>query len=200
MQDKERFVDELLDSALAHQRGAEPRAGFETRILAHVRAASTQSSRKTFWLASAATAAAVITLAAIYVARRPHRPVVETSQAVRAVPSPSPNETLTASSQSAPKASPGTSVIEPKRIARRQSKPSRGVEAHHWPSQFPTPAPLTDEQKALVRYVQETPPHVLAEPILKAEFTVHSVEIAPLKIAPLEIQPVSLASTQGQMQ
>ena len=38
MEDKDRFIDELLDSALAQQPRAEPRAGFEGRILERVRA------------------------------------------------------------------------------------------------------------------------------------------------------------------
>jgi hypothetical protein len=200
MQDKNQFVDELLDSALAHQPGAEPRAGFEGRILARVHAVSRQSSHKGLWVAFTATAAAAVLVATIYVARRPHGPVAETSEAANSVPAPSPSETLTANSGAAPKTNLATSGIEPKRIARRQSKPSRRVESHHWPSQFPTPAPLTAEQKALVRYVQKTPPYVLATPILKADFTVHSVEIKHLKIAPLEIRPLSLGSTEEEMQ
>ncbi len=200
MEDKNRFVDQLLDSALANQRGAEPGAGFEGRILARVHAASEGSKPMRFWITSAATAAAVIMFVAIYVANRSHRPTVHTSQTAIAVPAPSPSEPLTANSEPAPKASAAKSVIEPNRMAHRQSKPSRQVEAHHWPSQFPTPAPLSNEQRALVRYVQDTPPQVLAEPILKAEFTVHSVEIEPLKITPLELPPLSLSSTEGEMQ
>ena len=200
MEDKNRFVDHLLDSALANQRGAEPRAGFEGRILARVRAASRQSRRKVFWLASAATASAVLVFVGIYVARRSHQPAVQPSQTANAVPAPSPGETLTANSEAAPKASPATSVIEPKRIARHQGKPSRQFETHHWPSQFPTPAPLTPEQKALVRYVQETPPQVLEQPIFKAEITVQHVEIKPLEIPSVEIKPLALGTTREDIQ
>jgi hypothetical protein len=200
MQDKNQFVDELLDSALAHQPGAEPRAGFEGRILARVHAASRQSSHKGLWVAVTATAAAAVMIAVIYVARLPHGAVVETSQAVNAVPAPSPSEKLTANAEAAPKASPATTVIEPKRSTHRQSKPLRQVEAHHWPSQFPTPAPLTTEQKALVRYIQETPPHVLAASLFKEQSADQPVEIKPLKIAPLEIGPLAVKSPEREIQ
>lgn len=196
MEDNDRFVDKLLDSAMAHHRDAVPRVGLEGRILAHVRNASQESSGKNvrkLWLAVAAAAAAVVVaFIGVRVSNRSHGPAVQTSQAANAAPSKSPARMLTADSGAAPKAGSATTVVEPIRIARRERKPSRRVEAHHWPSQFPTPAPLTAEEKALVRYVQETPPQVLAEPILKAEFTVPPVQIKPLEIPPLEIKPLTL--------
>jgi hypothetical protein len=191
MGDKNKFVDELLDSALAQQRAEEPRAGLEARILGHVCAAAGEREARTkvwkLWIAAAATAV-VVTFVAIYVANRSHRPAVETSRAVNTVPSTSPKEILTANSGATPNARAAPSVHEPKLTARRERKPLRHIEAHHWPAQFPTPAPLTEEQRALVQYVRETPRQVLAEPILKAELTVQHVEIKPLEIPPLEIQ------------
>jgi hypothetical protein len=196
MDNKGRFVDELLDSALAHQREAEPRAGLDARILEHVRAvASEQSTRGKawkWWVAAAATAAVVVMFVVIRVAHRPQTPAVQTSQAGKAVTAPPAKQTLTANSGETPKTGAATAVVEPKRVVRRENKPSRQVEAHRWPSQFPTPAPLTEEQKALVQYVRETPPEELAEPILKTELTVQHVEIKPLVIPPLEIKPLAL--------
>jgi hypothetical protein len=203
MGNKDRFVDELLNSALAHKRGAEPRPGLEGRILERVRAAAGEQSTGgkvwKLWVA-AATAAVVIMFVAIRVAHHSHRPVPQTSQAANAVPATSPRETLKANAEPTPAAGPATKVAQPKRIARHESKPSHRVEAHHWPSQFPTPAPLSDEEKALIRYVQETPPQVLAEPILKAELTVQHVQITPLDIPPLEIRPLSLRPAGEEVQ
>jgi hypothetical protein len=201
MEDNDRFVDELLDSAMAHHQAAEPRAGLETRILTHVRIASQESSRRRsrrLWFVAAATAAAVVVFIAIHVDHRPQNPAPQTAQTGSAVPSP-PKETLKANSEPTPAPGPATKAVEPKRIARHKENPSHQVEAHHWPSQFPTPAPLTNEQKALVRYVQKTPPEVLATPVLKSDFTVHLVEIKPLKIAPLEIKPLALAPGHEEM-
>ncbi|HET7214063.1 MAG TPA: hypothetical protein VFL79_10775 [Terriglobia bacterium] len=202
MEDNGRFVDELLDSALAHRRDSEPRAGLEGRILARVRAASREGGRKLsrkFWLAVAATAA-VVALIAIYSANRSHGPVPQASRTANAVPAPPPREALKANAEPTPAIGPATAVVEPKRIARRERKPSRRVEAHHWPSQFPTPAPLSQEEKALVRYVQQTPPQVLAEPFVREQSANQPLEIKPLKIVPLEIQPLSIRSPKEEIQ
>ena len=203
MEDKDRFVDELLDSSLAHRREAAPRPGLEARILELVR--STASAERAGgmawkWWAAAATAAVVVMFVMIRVANRSHRPVPQTSRAANAVPAPSPGETLKAIAEPTPVADPATKVAQPKRIARHESKPSHRVEAHHWPSQFPTPAPLTEEQKALVQYVRETPAQVLAEPVLKAELTVERVEIKPLEIPPLKVRPLSSQPPREEVQ
>jgi hypothetical protein len=203
MEDRDRFVDELLDSALAHHRDAEPRAGLEGRILAHVRAAASErdTGRKVWklWVAAAATAAVVV-FVAIHVARPPHSPSIQTPQAGNTVSAPAPKETLTAISGAVPKTAPSPRLVEPKRTAQRESKPPRRVETHQWPSQFPTPAPLSDEQKALVQYVRQTPPQVLATPILKADFTVQRVKIKPLDIPSLEIRPFALGPVEEEVQ
>jgi hypothetical protein len=202
MEDKDRFVDELLDSALAQQRRAEPRAGLEGRILERVRAARSvrASSRKRWIVEPALAAASVVLIGAIYVVRRPHSPPVQTPPNSNAVSAPAPAETLTASSGATPNADTSPRVAEAKRTVRHERKPARRVQEHHWPSQFPTPAPLSPEEKALVRYVRETPPQVLAQPIFKAGLTVQRVEIKPLKIAPLEIPPLAVGSTGEEIQ
>ncbi|HET9178022.1 MAG TPA: hypothetical protein VFQ24_06660 [Terriglobia bacterium] len=211
MRDKDRFVDELLDSALAHHRTAEPRPGLEARLLERARAGASEQSAGgniwKLWIAAAATVAVAIMFFAIRVANRPHSPAAETSQASKAVPAPTPKGILTANSGAAPKAGNAISIIEPKRAAHRESKPSRRVknssrqvEAHHWPSQFPTPAPLTPEQKALVQYVRDTPPQVLEASLFKQKSEGRPMEIRSLKIAPLEIQPLSVGSRAEELQ
>lgn len=211
MKDRERFVDQLLDSALARERAAEPRPGLEARLLERVRATAgkeiTAAKTRKLWIAAAATAAVFMALAVIRVANRAHSPAVESSQAANVIPSTSPEHKLTANSGTTPKVVGAAPVLEPTRSAHRENKPSprakelsRQVEAHHWPSQFPTPAPLTAEEKALVQYVRETPPKVLAEPILKAELTIQPVEIKPLETPPLEMKPLALGTGHQEMQ
>jgi hypothetical protein len=204
MGDKDRFVDELLDSAMTHHPAAEPRPGLEARILERVRAAAGERDARTkvwkLWIAAEATAAVVVMFVAIYVANRSHNPALQTSQTANAVPSTPPKETLTANSGTTPKAGAATPVVEPKRAARGERKSSRRVEAHHWPSQFPTPAPLTDEEKALIQYVRETPPKVLAASLFNEQSAYQPVEIEPLKIDPLEIQPLALGPAGKEIQ
>jgi hypothetical protein len=201
MEDNDRFVEKLLDSALAQRRDAEPRAGLDGRILAHIRATASERSaaRKAWkWWAAAATTAAVLVLVAIYSSNRALRTVPQTSQAANTAPVAPPTETLNVKSETA--AAGVTKAVEPIQIARRVKKPLRHVEAHHWPSQFPTPAPLTAEQRALVQYVQQTPPQVLSAPVVKADFTVPRVEIRPLDIPSLEIRPLALSPTGQEVQ
>ncbi len=202
MEDKDRFVDELLDSALAHHRDAEPRAGLEGRILAHVRTAQATRSRTNAWklcLAAAAATAAVLALVAIYEANHTLRPVPQASQAANTAPAPSPTESLKANLEPAPAAASVTKVVEPPQIARRERKPPRHVEAHHWPSQFPTPVPLSAEEKALLQYVHEASPEMLAEPPLMEQATLRAIEIKPLKIKPLKIKPLELGTPHDEI-
>lgn len=203
MKDKDRFVDQLLDSALLHHRAAQQRPGLEGRILERVRATAGEEIARgkawKLWIAAAATVA-VVTFVAIRVANRSHSPAVETSEAVNTVPSTSSKQTLAANAGATPKAVSTAPIVEPKPIAHRNSTRSRRVEAHRWPSQFPTPAPLTAEQKALVQYVRETPPQVLTASLFKQKSEDRPIEIRLLKIAPLEIQPLSVPSGGEQLQ
>ena len=204
MKDNDRFVDKLLDSALAHSRDAAPRAGLEGHILAHIRTTSQECSRRNtrkLWMTAAAVAAAVVVaLIAVRMLNRSHGPAVQTSQAANAAPSKSPARILTANSGAASKAGPATTVVEPVKTARRERKPSRQVQAHHWPSQFPTPAPLSPEEQALVRYVQETPPQVLAASLVREQSANRPLDIKPLKIVPLEIHHLSIRSSKEEIQ
>lgn len=200
MKDKDRFVDQLLDSALSNHRAAEPRPGLEARLLERVRAANEESAGTKAWkLWIAAAATVVVMFVAIRVANRPHSPAVETSQAANAVPSAPPKETLTGSSGAAPSTGNSIPIVEPKRVAHGDSRPprrlkdsSRQVEAHHWPSQFPTPAPLTAEEKALVQYVRETPPKVLAASLSPHLSDSRPMEIEPVKVSSIQIQPLTV--------
>lgn len=204
MEDKDRFVDKLLDSALAHRREAEPRAGLETRIMEGVRAAAGERDARTkvwkLWVAAAATTAVVVMSVAIYVANRSHSPASQTSQASKTVPPPSPRETFTANSGATPETGTAPTVTEQKQIERRVRKPPRHVEAHRWPSQFPTPAPLTPEEKALVQYVQETPPEVLAASFFPQLLESQPTEINPVKIPPIKIQPLTVRTPGEELQ
>lgn len=201
MEDKDRFIDELLDAALAQQRGAESGPGLEGRILERVRtSAAEQSSSKRAWVAVTAMVAAVVLVIAIHMANRSHSPALQTPQVSKAAPVPAPNEKLAASSETARQPlSPAAATPRERAEGHKKKTPGRTV-VHHWPSQFPTPAPLSPEEKALVQYVRDTPPQVLAASLFKKRFLDRGVEIEPLKIAPLEIKPLSVGPTGEEIQ
>ncbi len=204
MRDKERLVDELLDSALAHGRPAQPRPGLEARILERARATAveeiTRGKAWKLWIAAAAMVA-VVMFVAIRVANRSHGPAAEPSQTAGAVPAAPVEQILTANSGTAPDPGSGAYVIEPKQIAHRDSTRSRRVEAHHhWPSQFPTPAPLTPEQKALVQYVRATPPKVLAASLFPHLSASQATEIKPVQFSSIQIQPLTVIKPGEELQ
>lgn len=196
MDDKNQFIDQLLDSALlAHRQKGEPRSGVEGRVLEHVRSTpSEQDSRGKvwkLWVATAATTAALSIVAAIYTIHRLPKPTVQTSQSGKTVPAATPLEKLTADTGSTPKAGTATTIPDQKRAARRKARPSRHIEAAHWPSQFPSPTPLSKEETALIQYVRDTPPQVLADPGFR-ESAIQPIEIKPLRIPPIKIKHLAL--------
>jgi hypothetical protein len=208
MEDKNKFIDELLDSALAHQRKAVPCPGLEARIMERVRAASNQrpSGGELWnlsgkgWIAVAVTAAVVIIIVFARVADRQHAPAARTPQADNAVSTRASNKNLVASREASPSASTMATIISPKHPPPRQREQLRRIKAAHWPAQFPSPAPLSKEEKALIRYVQETPPQVLGASLLEQQSSTEAVEIKPLEIPPLEIQPLAAGATTWESQ
>ncbi|MEJ2010185.1 MAG: hypothetical protein P8Z30_18860 [Acidobacteriota bacterium] len=206
MEDKKQFVDRLLDSALAHRQKTEPRPGLEVRILENIRTADRQNAqahwswapRTTGWVLVAAVV--VVVAAVVYVAYLGRGPAVQTPRASQTVTVQPQNKELAASPEATPKPRRVAPVLKAKQAAQEVGPKPRRTEAHRWPAQFPTPAPLTPEEKALMRYVEETPAQVLATPVLKKEAAIQPVEIEPLKIPPLEIKPLPPAAASMQTQ
>jgi len=207
MEDKNKFIDELLDSALAHRRKAVPSPGLEARILESVRAASSQRpsggelwifSRKG-WITVAVAAAVFAIIAVAQIANRQHSPSARTSQAGNAVSAQATNKGIATNPEASPSASTMATIVSPKHTPRLKRVQPRRTETRHWPSQFPFPAPLSPEERALVQYVRETPPEVLAA-LFKEQSTAQHVELKSLKIPPLEIQPLAVGATRRESQ
>ncbi|HET7840630.1 MAG TPA: hypothetical protein VFM21_03450 [Terriglobia bacterium] len=172
--ENDKFVDQLLDASIGHCAGAEPRAGLEGRILAVI-AARQRSANRNNWawgLAAAALAAVAIVIAARYARRA-------------SLPTPQPASVAVARPQSA---APPV-AIAPERIPVKTVRASRFTAQR--PQQFPTPAPLSEQEKLLLLYVKQTPKSALAA---SPEDAGKDMEISALNIAALEIK--ELPSTQ----
>ncbi len=63
------------------------------------------------------------------------------------------------------------------------------MEAQRRPEQFPTPAPLTEQETLLLLYLQRTPASELAT--TTTEEPIEDLKIPELAFAPLEIRPLS---------
>lgn len=183
----DRFVDDLLEASLARYRGEEPRAGLEMRVLAGVRSRERAARRRWLGWAVAGCAGLVAVIAlTLHFARAPRRqPTPSASLGQPAAKAPA------MASEAQPSLRPSGPVQrageEPRtaRTAVRATKPTR-------PEQFPTPMPLTEQEKLLLAYVSKAGKAGLAEganatgqtPI--TELTISAIKIAPLEIKPLD--------------
>ena len=181
MDDKrdERFVDELLDASLQRYRSEDPRAGWENRVLAKVQAADRVARQRGAWVwaLGAATGAVILLAVATFFSHRKPAPV-PAPQAV-SYPAPLP-------------IGPAPVSVQP--TLRRHTP--RLTAAARRPEQFPTPAPLSEQEKLLLLYVNSAAAQEMA-----AEGENDGIEpliIPKLKIAALEIKPLSLSDDGNQ--
>jgi hypothetical protein len=179
------FVGELLEVSLTRHRSEAPRPGLEGRILAGVHTKE-QAIRRTTWLfAFGAVAATVVVIsAAFFVTRRPPAPA-------------SPLASKSAPSRSVPPVAslpPENSPLGGRRglVARTTPRPGRRApSAPRRPEQFPTPAPLSEQEKLLLAYVSQAPKSELSKPILPGS------QIVPLKIPELKIAMIEIKELPG---
>lgn len=153
--DRKMQIDDMLDSLLASYSSAEPRPGLETRILANLRDAEKKAPQgwwnfKWIWagLAAAAIIVAAVLISGLHRVAPPTNVVVRTSQPVRQPEAIQPH---------AP-----TTHNETARIHRRKpSTPTLPQNAtlalRDRPAIFPTPTPLSEQEKLLLSYVAGTP-------------------------------------------
>jgi hypothetical protein len=145
-------LDRALDSVLAKYGAVEPREGLEERILANLRAPDTQSALRTWWnWGVAAALAAVLIIAAAVVWRwnqRIHEPVAIHPPALKQAPVPD------FASRHASGAPPRKSI--PHRTPRHRPK-GDVVAAGPKLDVFPSPLPLSEQEKILASYVAQDP-------------------------------------------
>lgn len=154
--ERERDIDQWLERALSQYGKVEPRAGLESRVLANLQAERNRIvSRRRWWWAAGAIVAAAAIVAAVWLgeAGRTKNPPTRAGSSTAA-----PGETARAPVPQSPqqpirhqaKATPGS---------RPRARAVRDLEVVQGPKrgQFPSPSPLSDQEKMLARYVQEFP-------------------------------------------
>jgi len=176
----DQFVDELLDASLKQYRAEEPRAGLEMRVLAGVRSRQGAARRRRLvWALAAGAGMLAAIVLVLHSARSPRREPVVTASAPRQ-----------AAKTAASPGSADSRVWSPRLVQGPREKPRTpkpGARATKRPEQFPTPMPLTEQEKLLLTYfANTTEPDLLAE-INKAD---GAAEISNIKVAPLEIEPL----------
>lgn len=164
--DHNQDLDKLLDSALAEYSSVEPRPGLETRILANVRAASKTASLpwKWRWLWAGTAAALAILLMVLFAGRRSVAPAPGDNVVQKKLPAEQPNP---GTGKSSPRRTPEVSGPAPSdqenRVAAQRKMRGRphpetvALKLEPRRAVFPTPAPLSEQEKLLLSYYAQTP-------------------------------------------
>jgi hypothetical protein len=153
--DKQMQIDDMLDSLLTNYSAAEPRPGLETRILANLRDAEESKSPAGWWnfrwLWAGVVVAGIIMAAVLINGRHriepPTHVIVKTSPAIPQ-PEIQPN---------APAVRNETVRIRPRKSLAPTRPQNATLALNERPAVFPTPTPLSEQEKLLLSYLAGTP-------------------------------------------
>ena len=145
-------LDDQLDAALAKYAAVEPRAGLEERILANLRAEQYSASPIAWWR-WAATLAAILVIAGVLIwrlemRRSPqlvHGPAISQPKAQHQVATTKPAANLMVAPQ----------LRKSSVRSRKRDSHARALAKAPKLEQFPSPRPLTEQEKLLAEYVSQ---------------------------------------------
>lgn len=146
-------LDRMIDAALQRYASTEPRAGLEERILANLHAAEVRTESRTWWIWGFAFAmAAIILVAGTFAWRwsKPAHPSVANRPAIEWRPVVPRLPTRDAAS------APHKKV--PHRVAARGAEHELAA-TNPKLDVFPSPLPLSEQEKILAFYVRQYPEH-----------------------------------------
>jgi len=172
-QEKDKQIDKMLDSLLANYSSVEPRPGLETRILANLvlanpRDAEGREASRGWWSfkwvwAGAVLAAAIIVGAVLMSGRHhvapPSNTVVQTGQpAVQQPVIQHPVVQEPTMQSSVPPAVGATPAVHHRhKTLAPEPQQNVALALNQRPAVFPTPTPLSEQEKLLLSYVAGTP-------------------------------------------
>lgn len=162
--DKQVQIDDMLDSLLANYSSAEPRPGLETRILVNLREATGRESSPGWWTfkwlwAGAAVAVAIIVAVVLIGGRQrvisPANVVVKNSVLME---HPAVQNSGTNSGDPAVRA-------YHRKLSLPHSLPKSETLALNRLAVFPTPTPLSEQERLMFTYLANTPHEVVVAEI-----------------------------------
>ena len=163
---RDRELDEILDAGLKAYSVVQPRQGLERRVLHHV-----HSARRLPWWRWLALAVPVLACAVGLLLWRPAQtPQATSAPTIRGTAGTSARATI-------PVVKPVVVVKRARRVPKRM--------------QFPTPAPLTREERALLEFVQRSP--IEAAELLGEN---RDTEIKPVQIEAISIPPIKIENLE----
>ena len=182
--ERKEFVDELLDASLRRYSVVEPRPGLEERLLANVPEQAQRFAWPSWaWIPAAATAAILLVALAFYATRQ--APLTSAPSVARQIPAPSVPAPVASVSAPAPPAPPPN---VPRVRVERTVSPGR-LGAGPRLASFPARAPLSEQERLLLLFIQQTPKEQLMARQLGAP--IERLDFKPLAVPSLE----SLKST-----
>jgi len=172
-QEKDKQIDKMLDSLLANYSSVEPRPGLETRILANLvladprDAEGREASRGWLcfkWVWAGAVLAAAIIVGAVLMSGRHHvappsNTVVQTGQpAVQQPVIQHPVVQEPTMQSSVPPAVGATPAVHHRhKTLAPEPQQNVALALNQRPAVFPTPTPLSEQEKLLLSYLAGTP-------------------------------------------
>jgi hypothetical protein len=173
--ERDRFIDTWLDDALRVHGAIEPRPGLEGRILANLRAESPRTARIGRWWPVLATAPAIVLIAGAIFMSRQHRHAPSIVVNHPSVP------------QSVRPDAHGSAPTLAAKVTRPHA--IRKVGVSHRLEQFPSPQPLSEQERILARYVEQFPRDAALMAEARTEF--FKQEMIEQEIPKQEIPPIS---------
>lgn len=155
-------LDRELDAALAKYAAVEPRPGLEARVLANLRAQETQVAGRSWWRWGVGAILAAVIIAAIAISLRPSHPGREQVQKNPPVPvaprHDEPKDKFVANREGNKTSIPGPTGPT---AAHHNNSAAITVSATARPKldRFPSPTPLSEQEKILANYVTQYPEH-----------------------------------------
>jgi len=147
--DRDRVVDQWLEEELRRYGKAEPRYGLDLRVLASLhREKDRIAARRRWWWAAGAMAATAAVIVVIWFGQgdRANRSAGVSVVAHENAPPPSTSKP--------PVATQTAQEVHPRVVRQTTREPQAAPPKLE---QFPTPAPLNDQEQLLARYVREFP-------------------------------------------
>jgi len=191
---RDQFVDELLEASLKQYHSQEPRSGLEMRILAGVRSRGRAAGRRTLgWAVAVCSAMLAALFLTLHFVRAPlRRPAASAS--LPSKESGAQRAPLQAAKPSPMLGSADSRVWSPRLVRGPKEEPRTpkpGVRATQRPEQFPTPYPLTEQERLFLVYLDKaTTPDSVAGTNQIDVAPVGDLQIPGIKIAALEIKPL----------
>ena len=146
-------LDRVLDVALAKYASVEPRAGLEKRIVANLRAADRRPGRRSWWIWGFAAVAAIVLVAATLTWRSwtAHPPIANHPPNPQQVPISPKFASREGSNVASRKPATRATVRRAYRHDVVATNPKLDV--------FPSPLPLSEQEKILAAYIENFPEH-----------------------------------------